>query len=86
MVSECDFTDNIGCYLAKNSNGYTVIGFSGDNTFTMKQYDSLDNEKIRARASEELDDGAVRYIVRVDNHKFIVNVSGDKLEYVMDLC
>ncbi len=86
VVSECDFTDNIGCYLAKNSNGYTVIGFSGDNTFTMKQYDSLDNEKIRARASEELDDGAVRYIVRVDNHKFIVNVSGDKLEYVMDLC
>ena len=86
VVRECDFTDNIGCYLAKNSNGYTVIGFSGDNTFTMKQYDSLDNEKIRARASEELDDGAVRYIVRVDNHKFIVNVSGDKLEYVMDLC
>ena len=86
IVSEVDFNDKIRCCLGKNSDGYTVIGFNGDNTFKMKQYDSLNTEKIKARASEKLDDYSTRYIVRVDSHKFIVNVSEDNLEFVMDLC
>lgn len=86
VVDECNFKDNIGCYLAKNSSGYTVIGYVGDRTFELKQYSSLGSERIKARVSENFDDGSTRYIVRADSHKFIVNVSNDNLEFVMDLC
>lgn len=85
ILSSVDFVGNMGCYLAKNEKGYTIIGFIGNKLIKIKQYPVLKSEKICARVSENLPDGGLRYIVRIGIHKFIVNVHKDKLEYVMDL-
>ena len=45
-----------------------------------RQHESLQ------RVSEKLDDGTLRYIVRIGVHKFIMNVKKDDMEFVMDLC
>ena len=85
ILSSADFAGNMGCYLAKNENGYTIIGHVGNKLLKIKQYPVLKSEKIQARVSENLPDGGLRYIVRIGIHKFIVNVHKDNLEYVMDL-
>ncbi len=85
VISSVDLVGNIGCHLAKNENGYTILGFIGNKLLKIKQYPVLKSEKIQARLSENLPDGGLRYIVRIGIHKFIVNVHKDNLEYVMDL-
>ena len=80
------FTDKMGCYLAKNEQGYCIIGFVGDRVFKIKHYEKLNVEKLQSRVSEKLDDGTLRYIVRIGIHKFIMNVKKDDMEFVMDLC
>lgn len=86
VVSASYFADKIGCYLAKNENGYCIIGFTGDKTFKIKHYEKLNVEKLQSRMSEKLDDGTQRYIVRIGIHKFIMNVKPDDMQFVMDLC
>lgn len=86
ILARAKFTEQIGCYLAKNENGYTIIGYTGSNMFKIKHYERLKSDKMQSRVSEKFDDGTIRYIVRIGIHKFILNVSDDNLEYVMDLC
>ena len=86
IVSKSNFTDKLGCYLVKNSNGYAIMGFVGEKVFKIKSYERLKTEKLQTRASEKLNDGTIRYIVRIGMHKFILNVKDDNMEYVMDLC
>ena len=86
IITKSNITDRLGCYLAKNSSGYTILGFIGDKIFKIKNYEQLKNEKLQTRESEKLDDGTIRYIVRIGVHKFILNVKDDKMEFVMDLC
>lgn len=86
IVSTSNFTNNMGCYLAKSLAGYCILGFVGDKLFKIKYYEKLKSEKLQARMSDKLADGTLRYIVRIGIHKFIMNVSGDNMEYVMDLC
>lgn len=86
IVSKTNFTDKLGCYLAKNTSGYSIIGFVGDKLFKIKNYEKLKTESIQSRVSEKLNDGTTRYLVRIGIHKFILNVKDDKMEYVMDLC
>lgn len=86
IVGGSYFTDNMGCYLAKNEQGYTIIGFTGEKTFKIKHYEKLKAEKLQSRMSERMDDGTLRYIVRIGIHKFILNVKSNDMEFVMDLC
>ena len=86
VVSASYFTEQMGCYLVKNNKGYCIIGFVGDHTFKIKHYEKLETEKLQSRLSEKLEDGTVRYIVRIGIHKFILNVKQDDMEFVMDLC
>ena len=86
IVSTSNFTNNMGCYLAKGAAGYCILGFVGDQLFKIKYYEKLKSEKLQARISDKLDDGTARYIIRIGIHKFIMNVSDDNMEFVMDLC
>ena len=86
IVSASRFTDAMGCYLAKNKKGYTIIGFAGDKTFKIKHYEKLNTEKLQSRVSETLDDGTQRILVRIGIHKFILNIKADDMQFVMDLC
>ena len=86
IIASTNFTDNTGCYLAKNSSGYYVLGFVDKKTFKIKFYDKLKSERLDSRISDKLDNGALRYIVRIGEHKLIMKANGEKMEYVMDLC
>lgn len=86
IVNHAPFDDTKGCYLAKNSDGYSVLGYVEDRVFKIKHYDNLKSEKLQARVSEKLKDGGIRYLVRLGVHKFVLNVVDDKMEFVMDLC
>lgn len=86
IVSTSNFTNNMGCYLAKSVAGYCILGFVGDQLFKIKYYEKLKSEKLQARISDKLSDGTARYIIRIGIHKFIMNVSDDNMEFVMDLC
>ena len=86
IVSKADFSDKLGCYLVKNSSGYQVIGFVGEKLLKIKHYEHLKGEKMQVRVSEKLPNDVLRYIIRLGSHKFILNVSADNMEYVMDLC
>ncbi len=86
IVTKTDFSGKLGCYLVKNSSGYQFIGFVGEKLLKIKHYEHLKDERMRIRISEKLPNGVIRYIVRIGSHKFILNVSADNMEYVMDLC
>lgn len=86
IVSVNEFASKMGCYLAKNDNGYCVIGYIGDKVYKIKTYEILDNENMQSRMSKKLENGTSRYIVRIGIHKFILNVDKDNMEFVMDLC
>lgn len=86
IVSINEFASKMGCYLAKNENGYCVIGYIGDKVYKIKTYEILNNENMQSRMSKKLENGTSRYIVRIGIHKFILNVDKDNMEFVMDLC
>ena len=86
MINETKFSDDKGCYLAKDGNNYKVFGYIQDRFFELKQYTDLKTERFEARIREKSDDNNMQYIVRTGVHKFILNVSNDNMEFVMDLC
>ena len=88
IVNTVKFVNNMGCHLAKGDDGYTILGYIGDQLFKIKHYQILKTEKIQARISDKLPNGILRYIVRIGLHKFIVDIDTQaaKIEYVMDLC
>ena len=85
VVSSVALGDNIGCHLAKDSSGYLVLGYYGNNLNIIKQYKMLKSEKIQARLSEKTADGSLRYIIRIGMAKFIADVKDNCINYVMDL-
>ena len=86
ILDTAEFSRKTGCYLAKNSEGFFVIGYTGNSVFIIKHYEHLKTEKIQARISERLNDGTARYIIKAGTHKFILNAGLNSIEYVMDLC
>lgn len=78
--------DNIGCYLTKNNEGYHLLSYVGDNVTKLKHFDTLKIEKLQARLADTLEDGTLRFIVRVGlNKKVLLDVKPDSVRFVMDL-
>lgn len=86
IVSSVELQPRYGCHLAKSNNGYSVIGYRGEFFFVLKEYETVKNEIIKARFTEELEDGTPRYIIRVGSSKFVADIKDDTIKYVMDLC
>ena len=85
VINSVELVENIGCHLAKNGNGYTILGFVGDKITKIKDIQNLKTDKIQARLSEKLDEIS-RYIIRAGENKLIVEVKDNNIKYVMDLC
>ena len=82
--AQCD--DKIKCALAKNENNYYVIGVHNGIAKILKQYDNVKKENIAIRINEKLSDGIIQYLVKISSNKFVVNVSPNNMEFIMDLC
>ena len=86
ILNTISLEEGKGCHLAKNENGYVILGFIGERLFKINSYKELKNEKMQARLSEKASNGDLRYLLRVGSNKIIINVKNDSIEYVMDLC
>ena len=79
-------TEKCGCYLAKGANGHTVLGYTDTQVFKIKEYDDLKSEIFQSRVHKQLSDETTQYLLKTGQHKMLVNVNKENLEYVMDLC
>lgn len=86
ILDKVMITENISCILANSKAGFYVLGHVDEKMFTIKHYEKLKAQKIQARVSDKINHLITRYIVKVGLHKFIINVTKDSMEYVMDLC
>lgn len=85
VVSSTEFATGFGCHLAKNENGYAILGYIGDKLCKLKSYETLKSEKIHSRLSDNVDENTSRYLIRIGINKFVVDVSDNNINYVMDL-
>ena len=86
IIQSVALKDNIGCYLAKNDNGYYLLSHVGDKVEHLKHFKELKIEKLQSRLTEKLDDNKLRFIIRVGlNNKILVEVDNNTINYVMDL-
>lgn len=86
ILSSAKFSENKGCYLAKNSESYTILGFIDEKIIPLKQIKTLKNEQIQAKLQEKKSNDFYRYIIKVGNSKFLIDVTNDDIKFVMDLC
>lgn len=86
VVTSSAIDTSIGCHLAKSDKGYKVLAYHGTELSVIKEYDSLNNERLQIRQSETLSDGTPRYLVKVAQYKFLVDIKDNRIQYVMDLC
>ena len=85
VISSVAITKNIGCHLAKDDEGYSVLSYSGNNIAILRKYSKLSSEKLQVRLSDKLANGTYRFIVRTGNVKFIADLKNGCINYVMDL-
>ena len=83
-VAICE--NDIGCYLTKNQNGYTVFGFIKDKLYKLNDYDELKSENMQVRINGNKTDGSAQYMVKVSTHKFLMQLVSDSMSLVMNLC
>lgn len=86
LLDKTEFSESAGCYLAKSKDEYDILGYFDEKVFILKHYETLKSEKIQSRVSGKVDDNITRYIVKLGVNKFILNVSNENMEFVMDLC
>ena len=85
IINETSISEEVKCYLAKNNEGYSVLCSSNENMEIIKFYKNLKTELFQARKSNDLPNGT-RHLIRVGQHKFVVDNIDNNLSYVMDLC
>jgi hypothetical protein len=86
IIQSATLKDNLGCYLAKNDNGYYLLSYVGDKVAHLKHFKELKIEKLQCRLTDKLEDNKLRFIIRVGlNNKILVDVEDNAINYVMDL-
>lgn len=75
-------TKDAECSLIKTKNGYDIVGYINDKKFNLKHYDSLKTTNMQIRAHEK----NKQYLIKLGLHKFVINITDDNMEFVMDLC
>lgn len=86
IIQSISLKDNLGCYLAKNDNGYYLLSYTGDKVSHLKHFKELNIERLQARLTDKLEGNKLRFIIRVGlNNKVLVDVENNTINYVMDL-
>lgn len=84
IVKKIKSTQNSECYLVRSDKEYMVIGNLNNKDFVLKKYDTLTREDIQIRPNDKFNKNQL--LIKVCTHKFIVNITEDSMEFVMDLC
>jgi len=86
ILSEAEINSQAKCQLIKSGEEYIVIGNINGNQVELKRYETLKNTNIQSRVHAKNQFGEVQYLIRLGQHKFVISVSKDNMEFVMDLC
>ncbi len=86
VIKNSAFNDTTGCYLCKNDTGYAIFGYIKENLFKLKEYGSLKTISIQTRLNEKNKDGTSSYLIKVGSNKFVISLSEEKMEFLLDLC
>ena len=85
VIKSCKITENSGCFLAKNNNSYSIIGYVNNNLINLKNYNTLKFEHISARPDyKNLD--LNQYIIKIAEHKLILRIEDTNIRVIMELC
>lgn len=76
-------TPNSECRILQYNDKFTVLGIINGQEIVLKQYDSLNNSAMFIRQDKA---DKFKYLVKVGLHKFIIKITKDNMEFVMDLC
>ena len=77
-------TKESSCKLIHTDNKYIVLGNIANKEIVLKEYSSLENSEMYIRLNDKTD--PTKFLVKIGMHKFIISITGDNMEFIMDLC
>ncbi len=86
IYASCNIDFSTELYITSYENHISLIGMK-NGTIT-KLYDFNNGEipkKLTARKAEETENGSIRYIVRADKEKFVIDISDNDIKMVLAL-
>lgn len=84
VLTSVKCNDNCECLLIETNEKSIVLGKIKDKEVILKEYDSVKSNKMYIRQKSKAE--PTQYLVKIGLSKFIVNITSDNMEYVMDLC
>ena len=86
LLKTISCNDEAECNLAQSNEGYSVFGYINGVRKELKHYDSLSTTNMQIRTNEKDADGNTQYLVKIGTNKFLIKLTQNKMEFVMDLC
>ena len=84
LISSINCTKNSTCKLVRTNDKYIVLGNINEKEVVLKEYSSLKNDEMQIRRNSKTDKST--YLIKIGLNKFIIRITEDNMEFVMDLC
>ena len=84
LIKTVKCSENTTCKIIHTKEAYYITGNMGEKVFLLKEYKTLKDCSLFVRPHKK--DNKEKYLVKVGTHKFIIKVTNDKMEFMMDLC
>ena len=85
IINSAKINDNIGFHLAKKGDLYVLLSYKNDEIEVIKEYKDLEVKSIKIRKDRNHKDDEQRFLMRLGNENFVVNVVDDKIIKVINL-
>ena len=84
LLSTVKCTKNSSCKMVHADNKYVIIGNINEKEIVLKEYDSLKSSEMFIRPNSKIDKST--FLVKIGLKKFIIRITEDNMEFIMDLC
>ena len=84
VIKSIRCTENSICRMIRTENKYKIIGNIEGKNIVLKEYSLLKNADMQIRLNDKTD--KTKFLVKIGMHKFIIKITADNMEFVMDLC
>ena len=86
VIKKVEIDSNVSCRLLKKGSEYVIMGYVGEKSSELRRYDLLDNTSLQIRVHDKAQADGSQYLIKIGSHKFVIKVTKDNMEFVMDLC
>ncbi len=84
LIKAVKCTENSECKIIHSNNKYIILGNINNKDVILKEYTDLKNSNMYVRLNDKFD--KTKYLVKVGLNKFLIQITNDNMEFVMDLC